>query len=73
MTKKAIKNLVARGIAEDITHLSFNECNALRDAHSFSTVEVSSGVYGMNAALLKDETGKLYAITERNSRLFQMV
>lgn len=73
MTKKAIKNLVAQGIAEDITHLSFNECNALRNVHNFSTVEVSSGVYGMNAALLKDETGKLYAITERNSRLFQMV
>ena len=56
ITQKEIKRLVALGVAEDITYLSF-----------------STGVYGMNGALFKDESGKLYAITSRTSTLFQMV
>lgn len=73
MTQKEIKRFVALGVAEDITYLSFNDCNALRKAHSFTTLNVSTGVYGMNGALFKDESGKLYAITSRTSTLFQMV
>ena len=73
MTQKEIKRFISLGVAEDITHLSFDACNALRKAHSFTTLNVSTGVYGMNGALLKDENGKLYAITSRTSTHFQMV
>ncbi len=73
MTQKEIKNLVALGVAEDITYLSFEDCNALRKAHNFTTLNVSTGVYGMNGALFCDENGKLYTITSRTSTLFQMV
>lgn len=73
MTQKEIKRFVALGVAEDITYLSFDDCNALRKAHSFTTLNVSMGVYGMNGALFKDENGNLYAITSRSSTLFQMV
>lgn len=73
MTQKEIKRFVALGVAEDITHLSFDDCNALRKAHSFTTLNVSTGVYSMNGTLFRDENGKLYAITSRTSTLFQMV
>ena len=73
MTQKEIKRFVTLGVAKDITYLSFDDCNALRKAHSFTTLNISTGVYGMNGALFKDENGKLYAITSRTSTLFQMV
>ena len=73
MNQKEIKNLVALGVAEDITYFSFDACNILRKAHNFTTLNVSTGVCGMNGALFKDENGKLYAITSRTSTLFQMV
>ena len=73
MTQKEIKHFVALGVAEDITYLSFDACNALRKAHSLTTLNVSTGVYGMNGALFRDENGKLYAITSRTTTLFQMV
>ena len=73
MNQKEIKNLVALGVAEDITYFSFDACEALRKAHSFTTLNVSTGIYGMNGALLRDEAGNLYAITSRTNTLFQMV
>ena len=73
MTQKEIKRFVSLGVAEDITYLSFDACNALRKAHDFTTLNVSTGVYGVNGALFKDENGKLYAITSRTSTLFQMI
>ena len=73
MTQKEIKRFVALGVAEDITYLSFDACNALRKAHNFTTLNVSTGVYSMNGALFRDENDKLYAITSRTSTLFQMV
>lgn len=73
MTQKEIRNLVALGVAADITYLSFDDCNALRNSHKLTTLNVSTGVYGINGALFQDEAGKLYAITSRTSTLFQMV
>lgn len=73
MTQKELKRLVALGTAEDITYLSFDACSDLMNAHSFTTLNVSTGTYGMNGALFRDENGKLYAITSRTSTLFQMV
>ena len=72
-TQKTLKKYVAAGIAHDITRYSFVEANALYMAHSLETIAVSSGVYGLNGALLKDENGKLYAITARNTTLAQLV
>lgn len=73
MTQKEIKRFVTLGVAKDITYLSFADCEALRKAHTFTTLNVSTGVYGMNGALFRDEAGKLYAITSRTTTLFQMV
>lgn len=73
MTQKEIKRLVTLSMAEDITHLSFDACNNLMNAHSFTTLSVSTGTYGINGALFRDEAGKLYAITSRTTTLFQMV
>lgn len=73
MTQKEIRRFVALNLAEDITRLSFDACNDLMKAHRFITLNVSTGIYGMNGALLQDEAGKLYAITSRTSTLFQMV
>ena len=72
-TQKALKKYVAAGIAHDITRYSFEEAEALYRAHNLETIAVSSGVYGLNGALLKDENGKLYAITARNTTLAQLV
>ena len=72
-TQKALKRHVAAGIAQDITHFSFEEANALHQAHRLETLAVSCGVYGLNGALLNDENGKLYAITARNTTLAQLV
>lgn len=72
-TQKAIREHVRAGIAQDITRYSFEQANALRHVHSLDTVAVSRGVYGLNGALLKDESGNLYAITARNTTLAQLV
>jgi hypothetical protein len=72
-TQRAIKDYVRTGAALDITNYSFTQAQALHRAHSLTTVGVSSGVYGLNGALLQDESGTLYAITARNSTLAQLV
>ena len=72
-TQKALEKHVAAGIAHDITQYSFEEAEALYRAHSLEVIAVSSGVYGLNGALIKDENGKLYAITARNTTLAQLV
>ena len=41
--------------------------------YSLEAIAISSGIYGLNGALLKDENGKLYAITARNTNLAQLV
>lgn len=58
-TQKALKRHVAAGIAQDITLYSFEEAAALHRAHSLESIAVSSGVYGLNGALLKDENGQI--------------
>ncbi len=73
MTQKTIRNMVAMGVAADITHMSFDDCKDFMSRHKLTTLNVSTGAYGMNGALFQDESGKLYAITSRTSTLFQMV
>ena len=73
MTQKEIKNLVDIGVAADISYMSFEDCQDFMNSHRLTTLNVSTGAYGMNGALFQDEAGKLYAITSRTSTLFQMV
>ena len=73
-TQKDIKDYVDKGMATDITHYSFDEANKFYQDHNYDVVGVSHGTYGMNGALLQDvDTGEYYAITARNSTLFQLV
>lgn len=73
MKLSEIKNLVNMGLAEDISYLHFEKANELMQKHNLTTLNISTGVYGMNGALFQDENGKLYAITGRTLTLFQMV
>ncbi len=64
ITVKELRRLVKIGAAEEIT-----ECKQITE--SVKQIRYSSGVYGLNGALLRGrETGKLYAIIGRTSALF---
>lgn len=70
MTQKAIKNYVVDGVAVDITDYSFEQVKKFIHSHTLEKIAYSCGTYGINAGLLQDvKTGKLYAITTRNSTL----
>lgn len=71
-TQKHLRELVADGIAQDITRLSFGEADALY-RQGITKVGYSVGVYGCNGALFQDNhSGAYYAITARNSTLAQL-
>lgn len=71
-TQKQLREIVANGIAEDIsrgTNESRNEIEAIEGY--LSQVGYASGVYGCNGMLLKGQkTGKLYAITSRTQAIY---
>ena len=72
-TKKEIREYVRLGLAQDITTYDFDQAERLRKDHALDVTAVSYGVYGMTGAILQDENGERYAITARNSTLFQLV
>lgn len=73
-TLTEIKIFVENGLAEDITHYSFDQINELRKNTWFDTIAYARGVYGLNGIVLRDHnTGKMYAITSRTNALFQMI
>lgn len=64
VTVKELRRLVKIGAAEEIT-----ECKQITE--SVKQISYSSGVYGLNGALLRGEkTNRLYAIIGRTSVLF---
>lgn len=67
MNHKEIENLVKLGAAINIT----NDPTPMESEKSYEKVAYSMGVYGSNGALFRGESGKLYAITRRNSILAQ--
>lgn len=70
ITKRALKNFVTTGAAQDITNISLEKAHKI----NVSPIFISIGTYGMTGAILKDyNTGKLYAITARNTILFALV
>ena len=66
VTQRFIKELVREGVAIDLTH-SLNRSDAPELLYQ---IAYSSGIYGRTGVLLKDETGKLYAVTSRSTALF---
>ena len=69
MKQKDIKNLVARGVARDIT--TGNIDGVINNG--VSVIAISYGVYGMNGGLFRDNaTGELYAVTSRSGNLFRL-
>ena len=73
-TQRELKNLVSIGSAVCLNSWSFDDLNQLHHTKSLDKIGYSTGVYGINGALLQDrETGDLYAITARNTALFQMI
>lgn len=74
-TLKDIRSYVTTNAAEDLTKKRFAEIDAIRVAEcGFDTIAYSTGIYGVTGVLVKgNTTGKLYAVTARNSALFQVM
>jgi hypothetical protein len=66
MTMKEIKRLVRIGVAEDISEKKDRKDIPER----YTLIGYASGIYGVNAKLIKGESGKLYAIPTRTSALY---
>ena len=65
-TLREIKRFVSLGLAQDITTAN---CPAIKE--SFEKIGYSAGIYGINGGLLRGQcSGRIYAITARNSNLF---
>lgn len=71
-TQKELKNLVAMGIADDITRGDNETRETIELAEGYYTqIGYSTGVYGCNGMLLQGhKTGKLYAITARTTAIY---
>lgn len=74
LEKKEIRDFVASGAAVDITNYSFNAVNALRNAENgFELVGTCRAPIGITGGICRGyNTGTLYAVTARNSTLFQI-
>lgn len=74
-TLKEIRRYVTTNAAEDLTRKGFAEIDAIRVTEcGFETIAYSAGLYGCTGVLVKgNTTGKLYAVTARNSALFQVM
>ena len=75
VARKVIREFVKNGEATDITNISFDDAEKLRDDEGWLDTELYSiGMYGCNGALLKGhKTGNKYAITDRAQSLFYFV
>lgn len=73
-TQKNIKSYVSLGMAKDITSLSFDEVEKIREAcGGFDKVLYSCGLYGVNGYLLQGRSdGNFYTVTARSSAIFQI-
>jgi len=65
MTLKEIKGYITSGIAKNVTwEKDIPSC--------YDKVAYSTGIYGINGGVYKDEHGNFYAITKRTSNLFRV-
>lgn len=65
-TQKALRKLVADGLAIDLTHQ--HDRKALPER--CEQVGFAKGIYGLSGKLLRGESGQLYAITTSTSALY---
>lgn len=73
ITQRELKRMVADGDAIDITtDMDAAYARELRKK-GIRAVDISYGTYGMNGALLRDNDGNQYAITDRSPSLFYFV
>ena len=71
-TRKELKNMVALGMAEDVTRANNEDYERIIKKEGFlSQIGYSSGVYGCDGMLLKGyKTGGYYAVTSRTSAIY---
>lgn len=73
ITQRELKRMAADGDAIDITtDMDAAYARELRKK-GIRAVDISYGTYGMNGALLRDNDGNQYAITDRSPSLFYFV
>lgn len=65
-TLKALRKLVADGLATDITKT--HDRNAIPE--SYETIGYAKGIYGCIGKLLRGESGRLYAVIGATSALY---
>lgn len=71
--KMKLKEIRAYNKLNDVTNLNnwhSNEVYNLIKNHKIEIIGKSSGVYGINGVLARDENNQLYTLTVRNSNLF---
>lgn len=68
-TQKQLKDMIAEGVAIDITRYSNSELAKLRKEEQLEPIGSSHGIYGANGRLYRGKSGKLYAVTARNTAL----
>lgn len=73
LTLKQIKEYVKMDLAQDITSWNFSKTLEFAKNTDYTVFAMSFGKWGMNGAIIEDENGRLYAVTARNSTLFQLV
>ncbi len=69
-TLKEIRTFAQSYDVENITDWHSSDLQALAAAHSFTTIVYSVGMYGVTGKVVRDEDGKLYAITRRTTAIF---
>ena len=74
VTQTQLRALISSGAARDLEEAhkeargtGYKYARAITDLRQ---IGYSSGVYGINGALFRDENGALYAIAQRTSTLF---
>lgn len=71
-TQRELRQLARAGLAHDIT--SADAEYVLSVAGRCDVIGYSTGIYGVNGALLKDrKSGDAYTIIARNSNLFRVI
>lgn len=71
-TRKELRNMVALGMAEDVTRADNEDYEKIIKKESYlSQVGYSAGVYGCDGMLLQGyKTGTYYAVTSRTSAIY---
>ena len=70
--ERVTQRFIKKFEAIDITTWSFKDIQELYYNNSLDKIYVSSGTYGINGGILRDDKGNYYKITARTSALFQL-